>query len=124
MSIPVEDMPIEVSQGDLVTRYAEYGDMAIRHAILPPGTDMAPVLKGLPGDRCPSPHWGIVLSGSIVLTHQDGSSETARAGELFHWPAGHTGATQGGVVFIEVGPVAEMRAFSEHARALFGGVPA
>lgn len=120
MSIRVEDLAIEVSQGDLVTRYGEYGDMAIRHATLPAGTDMGPVLQGLPGNRCPSPHWGIVLSGSIVMTHADGSSETARAGEVYHWPAGHTGATQDGVVFIEIGPVAEMRAFSEHAKALFG----
>lgn len=124
MSISVQDLPIEISQGDLVTRYAEYGDMAIRHASLPAGTDMAPVLQGLPGDRCPSPHWGIVLSGEIEMTHADGSSETARAGEVYHWPAGHTGTTQDGVVFIEIGPLSEMRAFSEHVKALFGSVHA
>ena len=37
MSIRVEDLPIEVSQGGLVTRYAEFGEMAIRHATLPGG---------------------------------------------------------------------------------------
>ena len=65
MALHTHDMPIEVAQGDLVTRYVELGDMAIRHATLPAGTDMAPVLHGLPDDRCPSPHWGIVLTGSI-----------------------------------------------------------
>lgn len=119
MSVRVEDLPVEVQAGDLVTRYGEYGDMAIRHASLPPGTDMAPVLQGLPGDRCPSPHWGIVLDGSITMTHADGSQEVARAGELYHWPAGHTGVTQDGVVFVEIGPVAQMRQFSEHAKLLF-----
>jgi hypothetical protein len=119
MSVRIEDLPVEVAQGDLVTRYAELGDMAIRHATLPAGTDMGPVLKGLPDDRCPSPHWGIVLSGSIELSHADGSVETARAGEVYHWPAGHTGTTSDGVTFIEIGPVAQMRAFSEHAKALF-----
>lgn len=119
MSVRVEDLPVEVQAGDLVTRYGEYGDMAIRHASLPPGTDMAPVLQGLPGDRCPSPHWGIVLDGSITMTHADGSQEVARAGELYHWPAGHTGVTQDGVVFVEIGPVAQMRQFSEHAKQLF-----
>lgn len=119
MSVRVEDLPVEVAQGELVTRYAEFGDMAIRHATLPAGTDMAPVLQGLPGDRCPSPHWGIVLAGSIELTHADGSQELAGAGELYHWPAGHTGVTKEGVTFIEIGPVAEMRAFSEHAKKLF-----
>lgn len=119
MSVRVEDLPVEVAQGELVTRYAEFGDMAIRHATLPAGTDMGPVLQGLPGDRCPSPHWGIVLAGSIELTHADGSQELASAGELYHWPAGHTGVSKEGVTFIEIGPVAEMRAFSEHAKKLF-----
>lgn len=124
MSVRIEDLPVEVAQGDLVTRYAEYGEMAIRHATLPAGTDMGPVLQGLPGDRCPSPHWGIVLTGSIVITHADGTEETARAGELYHWPAGHTGVSQEGVTFVEIGPVEPMRAFSEHAKGLFGTVPA
>lgn len=124
MAVRPQDLPVEVAQGDLVTRYAEMGEMAIRHATLPAGTDMTPVLQGLPGDRCPSPHWGIVLEGAITMTHADGSTETVRAGELYHWPAGHTGATEDGVVFIEVGPTAEMRAFSEHAKRLFGAVPA
>lgn len=119
MSTSVQSMPVEVAQGDLVTRYLELGEMAIRHCSLPAGTDMGPVLQGLPNDRCPSPHWGIVLKGSIRIDHADGTSETASAGEVYHWPAGHTGVTDESVEFIEVGPVAEMRAFSEHAKALF-----
>jgi hypothetical protein len=120
MALTTQDLPIEVAQGDLVTRYVELGDMAIRHATLPAGTDMTPVLRGLPGDRCPSPRWGIVLDGSITITHADGTSETAEAGQVYHWPAGHTGVTEGGVTFLEVGPVEPMRRFSEHARTLFG----
>lgn len=46
----------EVQQGQLVTRYAEWDNMAVRHARVPAGTDFSPVLAGLPGDRCPSPH--------------------------------------------------------------------
>jgi hypothetical protein len=80
---------------------------------------MTPVLQGLPGDRCPSPHWGVVLVGTITIAHADGTSETAQAGQLYHWPAGHTGVTEGGVTFMEVGPVEPMREFSEHARKLF-----
>ena len=120
MATPIHDLPIEVAQGDLQTRYAELGDMAIRHATVPPGTDFAPVLRGLPGDRCPSPHWGIVLKGSIRVDHADGTAEIARAGEVYHWPAGHTASTDEGVVFIEVGPVGPMREFSEHAKKVLG----
>ncbi len=118
MNIRIEELTVEVEQGALVTRYGEFGEMAIRHARVPAGTDFGPVLAGLPGDRCPSPHWGIILEGSIHLSHADGSHEVARAGEVYHWPAGHTAWTDEDTVFIEVGPVAPMRTFSEHARSL------
>ena len=119
MRSSVQDLPVEVSQGDLETRYVELGDLALRHARLPAGTDMGPVLQGLPGGRCPSPHWGIVLEGSITIEHADGSTETVSAGEVYHWPEGHTGTSAGGCVFLEIGPVGPMRAFSEHAKQLF-----
>lgn len=119
MGTPVDQLPIEVKQSDLVTRYQEWGDMAVRHARVPAGADFTPVLVGLPGDRCPSPHWGVVLEGSIHVRHADGTEETARAGELYYWPAGHTAWTDEATVFIEVGPVAPMRQFSEHAQQVF-----
>lgn len=120
MGSRIEALPVEIEQGDLVTRYAEWDEMAVRHARVPAGTDFGPVLAGLPDDRCPSPHWGIVLEGSIHLLHADGSEETARAGELYHWPAGHTAWTDEDTVFIEFGPVAPMRQFGEHAKGVVG----
>ena len=121
MGIAIESLPVEVSQGELVTRYVEMGDMAIRHAQVPAGADFGPVLEGLPGDRCPSDHWGIVLTGSIHLRHADGTEETAHAGEVYFWPKGHTAWTTEPTVFIEVGPQPEMRQFSDHAKAKFSG---
>lgn len=121
MRATVDELPIEVQAGALELRYVEWGPMAIRHAKVPSGTDMSPLLEGLPGDRCPSPHWGIVLKGSIHLRHHDGAEETVRAGEMYYWPAGHTAWTDEEVVFLEVGPVEPMRQFSEHARQKVGG---
>lgn len=120
MNEKLEALPIELDQGELVTRYVEWGDMAVRYARLPAGTDMGPVLEGLPGDRCPSHHWGIVLEGAIHLEHEDGTRETARAGDAYYWPKGHTGWADEDVAFIEVGPVAKMREFSQHAQAKLG----
>ena len=119
MATPVDAMHVEIDQGELQTRYLELGDMAIRHANVPAGSDMGPLLQGLPGDRCPSPHWGIVLEGSVQLQHADGTIETARGGEVYHWPAGHTATTDEGVVFLEVGPVEQMRQFNEHVQQIF-----
>ena len=121
MHVPITEMPVELMAGDLVTRYVESGEMAIRHAQLPAGGDMGPLLAGLPGDRCPSPHWGIVLDGSIRITHADGGEETVESGDVFHWLPGHTGVTDGGVTFLEVGPCGPMRQFGDHARQVLGG---
>jgi hypothetical protein len=120
MNITLDQLPIELDGGDLITRYIEWGDMAVRYVRLPAGTDMGPVLEGLPGDRCPSHHWGIVLEGSIHIEHGDGTVEVANAGTAYHWPAGHTGWTEEPVVFLEVGPCAAMRQFGEHAKAKLG----
>lgn len=120
MKEPLHDLPTELDLGDLVTRYAEWGDMAVRYVRLPAGTDMGPVLQGLPQDRCPSAHWGMVLEGAITLEHADGTRETTRAGEVYYWPGGHTAWTDEGTAFLEVGPVAAMRQFGEHATAKLG----
>ena len=81
---------------------------------------MSPVLEGLPGDRCPSPHWGIVLEGAVKLTHADGTEEVAGAGTAYHWPAGHTARMDEDTAFLEVGPLAAMRQFGDHAKAKLG----
>jgi hypothetical protein len=121
MRYDVNDMPIELEAGGLVTRYVELGDMAIRHATVPAGGDMGPLLAGLPDDRCPSPHWGIVIDGAITVTQLDGSVEEVTAGQMYHWPAGHTGVTVGGVTFLEIGPVGPMREFGDHAKEILAG---
>ncbi|WP_369138340.1 hypothetical protein [Modestobacter versicolor] len=120
MNVAPDDLPIELQAGDLVTRYAEWGEMALRHATVPAGTDMGPVLVGLPGDRCPSPHWGVVFTGAVRVTAADGSETVTRAGEVYHWPAGHTAVMDEDTTFLEIGPVAPMRQFGEHARAQLG----
>lgn len=120
MNGQLDDLPIELDLGELVTHYVEWGDMAVRFARLPAGTDMGPVLEGLPGDRCPSPHWGLVLEGAVTLAHADGTTEITRAGEAYYWPAGHTAWVDEPTAFIELGPVEAMRQFGDHAKAKLG----
>lgn len=119
MATHVDDMPVEIDHGELQTRYLELGEMAIRYARIPAGSDMAPILKGLPNDRCPSAHWGMVLAGAVHMEHADGTVETVNAGEVYHWPAGHTATNDAPVEFLEVGPVEQMRQFNEHVRGIF-----
>src|SRR5258708_1234715 len=51
--------------------------------------DLPPLLQGLPGDKCPSPHWGFVFKGEMWWRYDD-HEEVIGAGEAFYAPPGHT----------------------------------
>ncbi len=83
-----------------------YGKIAGEYFSLKAGTDIAPLLKGLEGDLCQSPHWGYVMEGEITITYSDGQEESTSTGDLFYWPPGHT---------VRVGRDAEIILFSPQA---------
>lgn len=66
------------------------GTLAAEHYLLESGVDISPLLEGLEDDLCHAPHWGYVVSGQVTVTFADRATETCRAGDLIHWPAGHT----------------------------------
>ena len=114
MRYRIEDIPVEMEAGEIRTRGVEGGDLYTRHIDLPAGADFRPLLAGLPGDVCPCPHWGVVYDGSITVRYADGTEETNRAGDVFYWPAGHTGWTDEGVVFLEISPSAQIFPVLDH----------
>lgn len=116
MHLPTDSIPPELKAGVLETRGTQWGDIAVRYLDLPPGTDFAPLLKGLPEDRCQSPHWGYVLRGSIQVRYANGDEELTRAGEVFYWPGGHTAWTQEGIAFLEFSPAADIGPVLEHVK--------
>ncbi len=86
--------------------------MAGEYFSLAQGTDLTPLLKGLDGDLCQSPHWGYMIAGEVTMTYAGGEEETVAAGDLFYWPPGHT---------LRVGEDAEIILFSpqsEHCRTV------
>ncbi len=117
MRMPMDAMPVEMQVDGIDTHAAECGDVLARHITLPAGVDFTPLFKGLPGDLCQCPHWGLVLAGSIRLRFADGSEELSSAGDLYYWPAGHTGWTDEGVTFVEFSPTAEIQPVLEHLAA-------
>lgn len=119
----LQDIPLEMQHGDIQTRGIEWGGQLVRLLDLPPGVDFTPLFVGLPGDRCQCPHWGYVLKGSIQIRYDDGTAETVSAGELYYWPAGHTGSTEGGVTFVEFSPAHELQPVLEHLSAQLASVP-
>jgi hypothetical protein len=117
MHVRAEKLTFEMQAGELEIRGDVWGDQHIRHIHAPAGTDMTPLLKGLPGDLCSCPHYGVMLEGSMTLRYADGTEETTEAGEYYYWPAGHTGWTTGGAVFYEISPAAEIAPVLQHIAA-------
>jgi hypothetical protein len=87
--------------------------------------DLTELLRGLPDDRCPSPHWGYVISGSVWFgIGADGAREVFGAGDAFYVPPGHTAGASEGAEFVTFSPAEIMTGVEVHmakrARQLFG----
>ena len=97
MHIAKQDIPVRIDVPGAKARQTGnfgdatgYGTISGEYFSLGAGTDIAPLLQGLKGDLCQSPHWGYVLQGEITVTYADGAHEVISGGDLFYWPPGHT----------------------------------
>ena len=68
MRIAKEDVPVKVNAPGAIGRQktdfgdaAGFGTIGGEYFSLAAGTDLAPLLKGLEGDACQSPHWGYLI---------------------------------------------------------------
>src|SRR5439155_15764393 len=71
-------------------------------------TDLAPLLKGLPGDSCQCPHWGYVTAGRLTVRYAD-HEEVVEADDAFSMPPGHVPAAEAGTEFVMFSPTPELR---------------
>src|SRR5215211_1222467 len=69
----VEDM------GVMEGRYEQLEGYVVGFESFREDADATPLFKGLPDDRCQSPHWGYVFSGRITLRYAD-REEVCEAG--------------------------------------------
>jgi hypothetical protein len=69
--------------------------------------DLTPMLRGLPGDRCPCPHWGYVFKGRLTIRYAD-HEEVLEAHDAFYLPPGHAPVAKAGTEFVQFSPVAEL----------------
>ncbi|MCG4453907.1 hypothetical protein LJY18_11435 [Pseudomonas sp. MMS21-TM103] len=119
MRIAKQDIPVRIDIPGAVARQltnfgdsAGFGMISGEYFTLGRGTDIAPLLQGLEGDLCQSPHWGYVLQGELTVTYADGTNELISGGDIFYWPPGHT---------VKVGQDAELILFSpqhEHSQVI------
>jgi len=97
MRIAKEDVPVRIdvpgATARQITDFGDatgYGKIGGEYFSLGAGTDLAPLLHGLDGNLCQSPHWGYILEGELTISFSDGHAETTVTGDLFYWPPGHT----------------------------------
>ena len=97
-----------------LTNLSGIGGMTIGYIEVNEPMDFSPLFEGLPQDMCPSPHWGYVLEGDLRIIYADGKEEKVKAGEVFYWPAPHTGIIDNSVKFIDFSPDEEFKILVDH----------
>lgn len=110
------ELPIMLEAGAASVRGAQWGDQRVVLVSVPAGTDFGSRLQGLPGNRCPCPHWGYVIKGRLRIQYGDGTEETLRGGDLYYMPPGHTGVAEEDTDFVEIAPPEEHQRFLDRAR--------
>ncbi len=114
MHCKLEDLPVTMeAPGTKMCMQSGWGGMAVAYNVMP-GADSRPMLKGLPNDSCPAPHWGYMLKGSMLIKYDDGTEETVTAGDVFYMPAGHNGISGEEIAWIEFSPEKELKIVFDH----------
>jgi hypothetical protein len=99
----LHDLPVTIAEDGVVIREAEWGDLHIGHETFETAFDVAPLLQGLPDDRCQCPHWGYVIRGRMRVRYLD-REEIAQAGDVYYLPPGHSPVMDAGTEIIEFSP--------------------
>lgn len=122
MHISTDDIPVKVHANGATARQQRdfgraQGELGAEHFVMQAGTDLAPLLVGLDGDTCKSPHWGYVVSGEVVVDYTDGTSETCVGGDLVHWPSGHSVRVERDAELVLFSPQADHTPVLDHLAA-------
>jgi hypothetical protein len=99
--------PVAVDIAPLEGRYCDLGSYTVGFETYKQDVDPAPYFRGLPDDRCPCAHWGVVTSGRITFRWPD-RMETYTEGDAYYAPPGHLPLVTAGTSVIEFSPTAEL----------------
>ena len=95
-----------VDAGVMEGRYEELGGYTVGFESFREAADGTPLFRGLPDDRCQSPHWGYVLRGRLTLRYAD-RDEVYEAGDAYYAPPGHVPIVEAGTEVVEFSPTEE-----------------
>jgi hypothetical protein len=94
------------AMGVMEGRYEELGGYTVGFETFREDADGTPLFKGLPDDRCQSPHWGYVVNGRITFRYAD-HEEIYETGDAYYAPPGHIPVISGGTEVVEFSPTGE-----------------
>jgi hypothetical protein len=108
-----ESAPEFTDYGPAVDHTAHFDGYTCNFTTIREDSDLAPLLKGLPGDSCQCPHWGYLLAGRLTVRYAD-HDEVIEPGDAFYMPPGHVPAAIAGTEMVMFSPQDEL-AVSEAA---------
>jgi hypothetical protein len=75
MRMAKNDVPVKVDAPGATARQMTdfgdatgYGTMGGEYFSFTAGTDITPLLEGLEGNLCQTPHWGYIIEGGLTVT--------------------------------------------------------
>ena len=114
------EAPVAIEGGGVELRMKEVGgDMTAAFVRLPEGTDLSPVVKGLPDDLCQCPHWGYLFKGRLKMRSKEGG-QVYEAGQAFYWPPGHAPEALEDCEYVDFSPTKEFGEVVEHIKSQMG----
>lgn len=102
-----ETTPIAIDTPLYQCRTAVLGELTVAFETIHGDGDPAPIFKGMPDDRCPCPHWGLVVAGRLTLRYED-HEDVFEAGDVYYSPPGHLPLTTAGTELITFSPTTEL----------------
>ena len=109
-----EDVPTTLESEEVVIQEAEWADIHVGFETYNEEFELAPLLKGLPDDRCQCPHYGYVLKGRMTVRYAD-REEVINAGDAYYMVPGHAPVMEAGTEIVEFSPKDEFRKTMEVA---------
>jgi hypothetical protein len=107
--------------GAVEDRHEDVEGTTIQFLTFREDVDSAPLMRGLPDDRCNCPHWGYVFKGKLIFDLGD-REEVYEAGDAFYLTHGHIPRAEPGTEYLQFSPADELRTVSEHIQKNFAAM--
>ena len=98
--------------GPVEDRHEDVDGYTIQFVSFRADIDGTPLVKGLPGDACPCPHWGYVVKGRVTYRFAD-HDEVFEAGDAFYLPPGHIPLADAGSEILQFSPAEQLHVVAE-----------